>query len=223
MSYSDKSTSPVEVSQNMTNQTQIKRKRGGQNGNRNARKHGFYSAGLSPAETRELWNIVNLEGVDPEIAFIRVKLQSSLQQDPGNRRVIREASRRVVEWYSEDYGLDMTTRSHLKTIVADLLETASMRHSAALQSSQKQMADDETNRMYFDNLIGHPTYEKEHLNPGKNSRFCKTNPLQLHPVAPPPATTRENMRQPDETNLGTLELNVRRQPSYVRKRPAQFQ
>jgi len=36
---------PGEVSQDMTaNQTQIKRKRGGQKGNRNARKHGFYPA-----------------------------------------------------------------------------------------------------------------------------------------------------------------------------------
>jgi hypothetical protein len=114
----------------MTNQTQIKRRRGGQNGNRNARKHGFYSAGLSPAETSQLWDIINLEGVDPEIAFIRVKLQSSLQQDPGNRRVIREASRLLVKWYSENYWLDSTDRSYLKTFVEDLLETASLRQSA---------------------------------------------------------------------------------------------
>ena len=123
------------------NQTQIKRKRGGQKGNRNARKHGFYSGTLSPAETSQLWNITNLEGVDPEIALIRVKLQSSLQYDPGNRRVIREASRLLVKWYSANYGLDATTGSYLKTVVQNLLETASMRHSAALQSSQKQMAD----------------------------------------------------------------------------------
>jgi len=131
-----------EVSQNVTaNQTQIKRKRGGQKGNRNARKHGFYSGTLSPAETSQLWNITNLEGVDPEIALIRVRLQSSLQHDPGNRRVIREASRLIVKWYSANYGLDATTGSYLKTVVQNLLETASMRHSAALQSSQKQMAD----------------------------------------------------------------------------------
>jgi hypothetical protein len=123
------------------NPTQIKRKRGGQKGNLNARKHGFYSATLSPAQASQLWNITNLEGVDPEIALIRVRLQSSLQHDPGNRRVIREASRLIVKWYSANYGLDATTGSYLKTVVQNLLETASMRHSAALQSSQKQMAD----------------------------------------------------------------------------------
>ncbi len=123
------------------NQTQIKRRRGGQKGNRNARKHGFYSGTLSPAETSQLWNITNLEGVDPEIALIRVKLQSSLQYDPGNRRVIREASRLLVKWYSAEYGLDVTNGKYLKAVVESLLETASMRQSAGLQSSQKQMAD----------------------------------------------------------------------------------
>jgi len=119
-----------------SNQTQIERRRGGQKGNRNARKHGFYSATLSPAETSQLWNITNLEGVDPEIAFIRVKLQSSLQYDPGNRRVIREASRLLVKWYSANYRLDPTDRNYLKTVVENLLEIAAMRRSASPHGSQ---------------------------------------------------------------------------------------
>ena len=118
------------------NQTQIKRKRGGQKGNRNARRHGFYSATLSPAQTQELWNITNLEGVDPGIAFVRVKLQSSLQYDPGNRRVIREASRLLVKWYSANYGLDPTDRNYLKTVVENLLEIASMRQSPSPHGAQ---------------------------------------------------------------------------------------
>jgi len=75
-----------------------------------------------------------------------------------------------------------------------------MRHSAALQSSQKQMADDETNRMYFNNLIGRPTYEREHLNLGKTGDFCKTNPSQLRRVSPPAPATRKNKWRTDETN-----------------------
>ena len=199
--YPDELGPVGEVSQDVTaNQTQIKRKRGGQKGNRNARKHGFYSGTLSPAETRQIWNITNLEGVDPEMALIRVKLQSSLEHHPGNRRVIREASRLIVKWYSAYYGLDATTGSYLKTVVQNLLETASMRHSAGPQGSQKQMADDETNRMYVNNLIGRPTYEKEHLNLGKTGDSHKTNPSQLRRVGPPPLTARENTWQTNETN-----------------------
>ena len=134
MCYSDKLDPAGEAPPNSTvNQTQARRKRGGQKGNGNARKHGFYSVNLSPAQTSQLWNITNLEGVDPEIALIRVKLQSSLEHDPGNRRVIREASRLIVKWYSAYYGLDATTGSYLKTVVQNLLETASLRHSASPQ------------------------------------------------------------------------------------------
>jgi len=140
--YPDKLGPAGEVSQNVTaNQTQIERKRGGQKGNRNARKHGFYSGTLSPAETSQLWNITNLEGVDPEIAFIRVKLQSSLQHDPGNRRVIREASGLLVKWYSANYRLDPTDRNYLKTVVENLLEIASLRQPASPRSSQIQRAN----------------------------------------------------------------------------------
>ena len=137
MCYPDKPNLAGEASRNLTvNPTQTKRKRGGQNANRNARKHGFYSATLSPAETRQLRNITNLEGVDPEIAFIRVKLQSSLQYDPGNRRVIREASRLLVKWYSANYRLDPTDRNYLKTVVENLLEIASLRQSASPHGPQ---------------------------------------------------------------------------------------
>jgi hypothetical protein len=140
--YPDKSGPAGEVSQDMTaNQTQIKRKRGGQQGNRNARKHGFFSAALSHAEAQELWRITTVEGADAEIAFIRVKLQSSLQHDPGNRRVIREATRLLVKCYSAHYWLDPTDRSYLKAVVESLLETASMHQSVGLQGSQKQMAN----------------------------------------------------------------------------------
>jgi len=135
--YPDKSNPAGEVSQNLTaNQTQIKRKRGGQKGNRNACKHGFYSGTLSPAETSQLWNITNLEGVAPEVALIRVKLQSSLQHDPGNRRVIREASRLLVKWYSANCGLDPTSRNYLKIVVDNFLEIASLRYSAVPHGSQ---------------------------------------------------------------------------------------
>jgi hypothetical protein len=135
--YPDKLDPAGEAPPNSTvNQTQARRKRGGQKGNRNARRHGFYSATLSPAETRQLWNITNLEGVDPEIAFVRVKLQSSLQHDPGNLRVIREASRLLVKWYSANYRLDPADRNYLKTVVENLLEIASLRHSTSLHGLQ---------------------------------------------------------------------------------------
>jgi hypothetical protein len=127
VSYPDKSDPKGEVTQKVTGQAQTKRKRGGQEGNGNARKHGFYSDTLSPTQAQEVWNIINLEGVDFEIAAIRVKLRSSLEVNPGNRRVIGEASRLLVKWYSQKFGLDSTDRNDLKSIVENILETVAVR------------------------------------------------------------------------------------------------
>jgi len=118
------------------NQKQSKRKRGAQKGNRNACKHGFYSGTLSPAEICQLRNIIDMEGVDPEIALIRVKLQSSLQYDPDNPRVITEASRLLVKWYSENYRLDPTDRNYLRKVIENILEIAFTRNSAGLPGPQ---------------------------------------------------------------------------------------
>jgi len=152
--------------------------RGGQKGNRNARKHGFYSGTLSPAETSQLWNVTNVEGVDPEIAFIRVKLQSSLRYDPGNRRIIREASRLLVKWYSANYRLDPTDRNYLTTVVENLLEIASLRQSASPRLAK--INGNPTKRIVriltTKSAAGsHLTYEKELLISIKNSHFYRTN------------------------------------------------
>ncbi|MDP2743773.1 MAG: hypothetical protein Q8P00_01740, partial [Dehalococcoidia bacterium] len=102
-------------------------KRGGQKGNQNARKHGFYSGALDPAEIGEFWNIINLEGLPPEIALLRIKLRSSLQQDPGNPHVLSAASKLLVRLYSSRSRLSKTNRSFLKRLIRAIL----MRYSGA--------------------------------------------------------------------------------------------
>ena len=104
------------------NRHQLKRKRGGQKGNQNARKHGFYSGTLSLTEICEFWNITTLERVDPEIALLRLKLKSLLRHDPDNRRVLREASRLLAKWLRTKYRLDRTDTNYLKMVIESILE-----------------------------------------------------------------------------------------------------
>jgi hypothetical protein len=106
-----------------------KRKRGGQRGNQNARQHGFYSSTLTPAEICEFWNIANLEGVAPEIAVLRIKLRSALQNNPGNKRVLGEASKLLSRWYRAKYGLDRTDTFYLKMVINKVLEKISENHT----------------------------------------------------------------------------------------------
>jgi len=99
-----------------------RRRRGAQKANQNARKHGFYSRSLGPAETCEFWNNINQEGLDPELAVLRLKIRSLLQNDPGNRRALREAAKVLTKWLCARYRLDSAGGSYLKRFVRGVLE-----------------------------------------------------------------------------------------------------
>ena len=58
-----------------------KRKSGGQPGNQNARKHGFYSKHFTPDQAKQLEAADDLRDLGPEIALLRVKL-NALLDDP---------------------------------------------------------------------------------------------------------------------------------------------
>lgn len=96
--------------------------RGGQKGNQNARKHGFYSRTLSPAEINEFWNITSRENIDPEMALVRLKLQSFLRNDPGNPRVLEQASKLLARWFRSKYCLNRADSSYLNALIESLLE-----------------------------------------------------------------------------------------------------
>ena len=66
----------------------LKLKKGGQPGNQNARKHGFYTAVLDSAQKRRLKEAALVKGLDEEISLLRVKLQSVVENDPDNVRLI---------------------------------------------------------------------------------------------------------------------------------------
>ena len=60
-----------------------KKPTGAPRGNQNARKHGFYSRVLNEAHTLQLDQAREVEGIDEEIAVIRVKLLTLMDQHPG--------------------------------------------------------------------------------------------------------------------------------------------
>ena len=99
----------------------IKRHRGGQKGNQNARVHGFYSAALEPGELCEFWNLVNQQAVAREIAALTVKLRSLIQTDPSNRRALGEAAKLLGKWYAAKHRLNKTDSRTLNRIIFGLL------------------------------------------------------------------------------------------------------
>ncbi|MBN1367295.1 MAG: hypothetical protein JW967_05170 [Dehalococcoidales bacterium] len=68
------------------------RKRGAPRGNRNALKHGYYSRAIINKEDRhDLALARSVTGLDEEIAVLRFKLKSVLQNDPDNIKLIADA------------------------------------------------------------------------------------------------------------------------------------
>jgi hypothetical protein len=59
-----------------------KRSRGGQPGNRNALKHGFYAASFPSAEVRDLEN-TTFTGLSEEIALLRVYIRRVIERSRG--------------------------------------------------------------------------------------------------------------------------------------------
>jgi hypothetical protein len=68
-----------------------KKRPGGQPGNQNARTHGFYSRALTSAQQDSLQAAGDLRGVDNEIAMLRVKIFSILEEAPANTAVLLRA------------------------------------------------------------------------------------------------------------------------------------
>lgn len=68
-----------------------KKNPGGQPGNQNARKHGFYSNALTLEQQVLLAPAKRLGGLDEEIALARVKLKSIITHTPQNYDVLADA------------------------------------------------------------------------------------------------------------------------------------
>lgn len=83
-----------------------KRKRGGQPGNQNARKHGFYSCYLNSEDFSELQKALDPGNIEPDIAFTRIKLRSDVGLAPGNSRVVADAARRMIKKYLTMYAFE---------------------------------------------------------------------------------------------------------------------
>ena len=110
----------------------IRRPRGAQPGNQNARKHGFYSRRRTSEELEWLPKVAQIDSLDEEIAVLRVKIRSILAKDPENINVL------------------LIALSHLATLVRTQKRISSgIRKNAAHYSSEtiQQFLD----RLYEEN------------------------------------------------------------------------
>jgi hypothetical protein len=101
-----------------------KRQSGGQPGNQNARKHGFYAVNLTPAELSDYWQLVRGHGLSPQLALTRVKISHALSNAPGNKRILTESTNMLTELFSQDLDADSGDGAILKELTGALLQAS---------------------------------------------------------------------------------------------------
>jgi hypothetical protein len=104
----------------------VKKKRGGQVGNHNARKHGLYSSALITDDITEFSQDVITRRIDPDIALIRARLRSVLIHAPSNHRALDDAAGMLAEMYSDKLQLGKTNTRLLKRVFLAIIESFSL-------------------------------------------------------------------------------------------------
>ena len=97
------------------------RKRGAPKGNQNARKHGFYSKVLDEAERLDFELASGGDGIDDEIALLRVKIKSVLEHDPENIGLMMQATNTLARLVKTRYNITKEQKKGLKEAIGNVL------------------------------------------------------------------------------------------------------
>jgi hypothetical protein len=101
------------------------RKRDGERattGARSPKATSFYARVLDEAEALELEEAFDVEGVSDEIALLRVKIQSLLEKDPENVKLLVEATNALARLVKTRYNLEKEQGKGLKEAIANVLK-----------------------------------------------------------------------------------------------------
>ena len=100
--------------------------RGFAKGNQYARKHGFYSHVLDEQERRDFELATTVEGIDDEIALLRVKIKSLVERDPENLRLIVHATNALARLVVAKYNIRKDDKQGLKETIANVLRDVAL-------------------------------------------------------------------------------------------------
>ena len=101
-------------------------KKGAPQGNQNARKHGFYSKVLDEAERLDFELATGVDGIDDEIALLRVKIKSLLAHDPENIKLIMLATNTLARLVRTRYNISKEDKKGLKEAIGNVLRDVAL-------------------------------------------------------------------------------------------------
>jgi hypothetical protein len=91
-------------------------------GSQSVRKRGFYSKVLDDAEQVQLHAARDIEGIDDEIALLRVKIASILEHDSDNIKLIMAATNTLARLVRTKYKLDASQSKGLKDAIGSVIK-----------------------------------------------------------------------------------------------------
>lgn len=103
-----------------------KKKKGAPKGNQFARKHGFYSKVMNSAEKRNLTVANGIDGIDDEIAVLRVKLRNVLAKEPENIKLIMAAAAVLAGLLKVSAELNKDQKKSVKESIGKLIQEVAM-------------------------------------------------------------------------------------------------
>ena len=91
-------------------------------GSPTAKKQGFYSRVLDEAERLDFALAADVNGIDDEIALLRVKIKSILEHDPENVKLIMHATNALERLIMTRYKITREQRKGLKEAIGNVLK-----------------------------------------------------------------------------------------------------
>ena len=83
--------------------------------------HGFYSRALDEAEKLELEEASQVEGIDDEIALLRLKLRELVEHEPNRIELHLEAANTIARLVRTRYQISKEQKTSLKAAIAKVL------------------------------------------------------------------------------------------------------
>jgi hypothetical protein len=100
-----------------------KRRPGGQPGNSNARKHGFYSYSLNPDEIEQFKFLTEVRQIDPEVAVFHIKYRAIFERGELNAQAIDAAVKYLAGYYRAKFRLSKSDTGVIKQLLKRILGT----------------------------------------------------------------------------------------------------
>ena len=95
-------------------------------GNHDDGKPGFYTKVLDEAEQLDFELATGVEGIDDEIALLRVKIKSLLEHDPENIKLIMQATNTLAGLVKTSYKMTKEQRKGLREAIGNVLRDVAL-------------------------------------------------------------------------------------------------